>query len=235
MARRYANHLCVYCQQAPSVPRGDHVFARAFFPEDQRSNLPIAPGCEKCGSEKSQLETYLTATLPFGGSDLQSLEMQAAVAARLAKNQKLARELAAGFKDLGDMGATLPLEGKVIRKYFALAVRGLMWHHWRRYLPAEYETLSILRGPGGELMFQTLMSFGARDRVTGDFGDGLFAYQGMAANEDPHLTAWKIEFFNGLRMSGDPSSPDTIARGAGILTAPKDSIARYRVHLGVAD
>lgn len=82
-----------------------------------------------------EAQTYLTAILPFGGRDLASEETQQAVKARLDANKKLSNELRAGFEDLGDVGAALPLRGDALRDYFEYAVRGLLWHHWRRYLP----------------------------------------------------------------------------------------------------
>lgn len=49
-------------------------------------------------------------------------------------------------------------------------------------------------------MFDTIMSMGSKTRVSVKLGDGQFAYDAMVADEDPHLTVWKFEFFDGMLM-----------------------------------
>ena len=66
-SKKFAGELCVYCNSSPAVVP-DHVFAREFFLVNQRDKLPQVPACDKCNNEKSHLEHYLTALLPFGGS-----------------------------------------------------------------------------------------------------------------------------------------------------------------------
>ena len=82
-------------------------------------------------------------------------------------------------------------------------------------------------------MFDTIMSMGSKTRVSVKLGDGQFAYDAMVADEDPHLTVWKFEFFDGMLMTGDPDAPDQFAQGAGCLTASADAIAGYKRHLGL--
>ena len=78
---------------------GDHIFAREFFLLSARSNLPQAPICSECNNEKSKLEHYLTAVLPFGGRHADASETLASmVRKRLEKNVKLHRNLMAGQK-----------------------------------------------------------------------------------------------------------------------------------------
>ncbi len=63
MSKRFRDKPCDYCLTNPSTATGDHVFAREFFPEAARANLPKVPACESCNNEKSRLEHYLTAVL----------------------------------------------------------------------------------------------------------------------------------------------------------------------------
>jgi hypothetical protein len=65
MSKKYKGKVCVYCGKEPSTT-GDHVFAREFFLVKHRDGLPQVPSCDKCNGEKSALEHYLTAVLPFG-------------------------------------------------------------------------------------------------------------------------------------------------------------------------
>ena len=90
MRKRFKGKTCVYCGVAPSTTTGDHVFAREFFINVRRGNLPKVPACEGCNHEKSKLEHYLTAVLPFGGRHTDSAQnLSTLVEPRLAKNAKL--------------------------------------------------------------------------------------------------------------------------------------------------
>jgi len=100
MSKRFkSGELCVYCSKLPAVT-GDHIFARKFFVESARANLPQAPVCATCNNEKSELEHYLTAVLPFGGRHPDALEnLVSMVPKRLQRNAKLHRVLSAGVRD----------------------------------------------------------------------------------------------------------------------------------------
>jgi hypothetical protein len=87
MSKRFKGLLCAYCSQRPAVT-GDHLFAREFFLKTQRANLPQVPTCDRCNGEKSKLEHYLTAVLPFGGRHPDALtNLSQMVEPRLAKNK----------------------------------------------------------------------------------------------------------------------------------------------------
>jgi hypothetical protein len=97
MSKRFKGKTCVYCGAAPSTTTGDHVFAREFFINVRRGNLPKVPACEACNHEKSKLEHYLTAVLPFGGRHTDSAQnLSTLVEPRLAKNAKLHSALSVG-------------------------------------------------------------------------------------------------------------------------------------------
>src|ERR1700693_690251 len=109
MSKRFKGKTCVYCGAAPSTTTGDHVFAREFFINARRGNLPKVPACEACNHEKSKLEHYLTAVLPFGGRHTDSAQnLSTLVEPRLAKNAKLHSALSAG---LLVPVSTLPIDG----------------------------------------------------------------------------------------------------------------------------
>jgi len=73
-SKKYKGKPCVYCVDGISID-GEHIISRKFFPEEFRDNLPKAPSCKQCNSDKSKLEHYLTAVLPFS-SDHWSLEFE---------------------------------------------------------------------------------------------------------------------------------------------------------------
>lgn len=68
MSKRFSNEFCVYyavyLSEAP-----DQVFAKVSFIEDRRDILPQVPCCKTCNKRKLELDTYLTAVLPFGVQD----------------------------------------------------------------------------------------------------------------------------------------------------------------------
>src|SRR5215467_10644342 len=128
MSKRFRGKTCIYCLQRPSTTTGDHVFARQLFPFDKRANLPKVPGCEFCNNQKSILEHYLASVLPFGARHKDASEnLTKMVPPRLAKNQKLARELHAGRarvlseEEPGVVVDTLslPLDGEKLHQWLA--------------------------------------------------------------------------------------------------------------------
>ena len=63
--KSFKGKLCVYCAES-RCGDADHVFAREFFPQDDRSNIPKVPSCHRCNNLKAALERYATCVLPFG-------------------------------------------------------------------------------------------------------------------------------------------------------------------------
>lgn len=220
--KRYARHLCVYCQERRSIPTGDHIFARGFFSEDRRGNLPKAPGCMECNGRKSQLETYLTAVLPFGGVHPDSTRDLDAVEARLAKNLRLKNQLRDGMANVGD-DLTVPFDGSKLQRYFEMVTTGLLWHHGRRYLPKDYGTVVVTPLESARDAIAPLLHLRG-DTVEGNLGSSTFVYKGVTANDDPAVTVWEYLIMGGLRMA-ESSVEDTMNRVIAFTTT-KSSIAR---------
>ncbi|MCP3872263.1 MAG: hypothetical protein GY699_03790 [Desulfobacteraceae bacterium] len=142
MSKKYLNKICAYCAESVSTA-GDHVFAKKFFLEDKRSNLPQVPVCDKCNTDKSKLENYLMTILPFGGRHEDAHKNLTEMAPkRLAKNTRLHKKLSAGiglFRILQSSGISARKTGirfrnselwKSVSKLSEYLVRGLYcWHH----------------------------------------------------------------------------------------------------------
>jgi hypothetical protein len=64
--KKLKDTMCVYCATR-SATTHDHVFAKGFFLEARRGDLPQVPACGPCNATKAILEHYLTAVLAFGG------------------------------------------------------------------------------------------------------------------------------------------------------------------------
>lgn len=237
MRKKFKNKPCVYCLNGPSTRTGDHVFAREFFVEDGRDYLPKIPACEACNNEKSQLEHYLTAVLPFGGRHPDGLKnLQDNVPGRLEKNLRLHRELAEGrarviIEETAGQALqllTVPFDGKILERLFRFIVKGLVFHHWGATLGDKHGVRVITITPTGQEAFAVFLGINTRRQVSNDLGNGAFRYEG-GQGDYPELTVWRFSIYGGLVMAGDPNAPHEIATGIGAMTATKDFLARPAV------
>jgi hypothetical protein len=157
-SKKYKNKPCVYCRKQPSED-GDHVVCREFFPLNRRANLPKVPACKGCNNDKSLLEHYLTAVLPFGARHQDAHAVIEMTPARLARNRALHERLALGLRHIlratnggpWEMGLTVPLDSQAVEKLFEFVVKGLAWHHWRLELDdSHFVRASFLTAAGGQ-------------------------------------------------------------------------------------
>jgi hypothetical protein len=159
MSKRFKGKTCVYCTVPGSSEIGDHVIAREFFPRERRSGLPIVPACEACNNEKSKLELYATAVVPFGGThaDADAI-LSTMVEPRLSKNAKLAKSLAEGTEhhytssDGGrswDVQMVLPFDGERLARLFQMITRGLVYWEWGWHVPGCVGSPHVRTGEGG--------------------------------------------------------------------------------------
>ncbi len=206
MRKEFQGELCVYCGKAPATTN-DHVISREFFLVKHRGNLPQVPACSSCNNEKSALELYLTVVLAFGGRHSHAAEnLSTMVPKRLAKNAKLHRELAAGLAKSG--GTTIPFHHEHLDKLFEMIAKGLAWHHWRVRLESGHSAIASTFYDAGEWFFeQMLAKMNTPHRVSADFGDGTFAYQGVQATDCPELTIWRFWMYGGVVFGGAPKLP----------------------------
>ena len=199
MSKRFkSGSLCVYCSKQPAIT-GDHIFAREFFLESARVNLPKAPICTKCNNEKSKLEHYLTAVLPFGGQHPDAPEnLTSMVPKRLRKNVRLHRQLSKGIS-----AGMIPLEGGKIEKLFGLISRGLAWYHWNIYLNEEdHLSRAVAVTPtGAQLLDDHLFKLTGRDCVNESVGNCTFRYEGKQGTDAPTVTIWRFSIYGGLLVS----------------------------------
>lgn len=211
MSKRFKGKTCVYCNQGESIRQGDHVFAREFFLEDERSNLIKVPACDLCNNEKSKIEHYLTAVLPFGGRHGDAkINLSTKVASRLNKNKKLHKDLAAnrgylhGDPTNGEQGRAmvLPFDGKIYAKLFEYILKALVWHHWNMYIEKDTVLYSTSLSKFGEELFEkNIFSLRCENRITNVLGKNTFRYTGIQVPENKQITFWLFEVYNGLVTS----------------------------------
>ncbi len=229
MSKQFKFKPCVYCAGAQVSSTADHVFARQFFLEADRGNLPKVPACEACNRKKSELEHYLATVLPFGGLHAASGEnLTTQVPKRLAKNQRLHRKLGAGFvkrpssPTLGvDGAAIIPFDGEKLNELYGMIGRGLSWHVWQLTLEPNTVVLSYSLNAYGEALFSKLLSLEGKQRVSCDLGNGTIFYEGVLINQGGAICAWRIRFYGGVLLSeGEIGKENTTSSGGVLIGNP---------------
>lgn len=208
-SKQHRKKICVYCRDRESTT-ADHVFPRAIFQRDQRNDLPKVPSCEECNNEKSRLEHYLLSVLPFGATHPHAHQaLSADVPRRLGRNQKLYRELNSGFGYSYIPGESNSLERRlhvkvdadVLHEFIGFVGRGLMWHHWRRYLPQECAFRAFTPSPTGIQFLTDLFNLNTPHRVQASLGGETVRYKGVMSEADERVSAWAIQLLGGITLS----------------------------------
>lgn len=229
MSKRPKGEICIYCVNRPGVT-WDHVVARSFFLVKRRGDLPKVPACAECNGEKSKLENYLAAVLPFGGRHAEATEnLESMVPGRLAKNAKLHRHLArqrsrAATKTSSGLYVptiAVPFDGEKFEALIVFIVRGLAWHHWSVLLdPAQCFVHVHSLTAHGERLFANFLRMRAKERVNGNLGDGTFVYRGIQGVDNPVVSVWEFSFYGGATMIGDPDGSQQELSTVGVMTGP---------------
>ena len=225
MSKLHKGKTCAYCSLPGASQTGDHVLARSMVAEPLRGEIPVVPACAACNNKKVDLEHYAASIIPFGGRHAgASARLVADVPKRLAKNQRLHRELAAGQTQVWSVEAGLmvpclaiPIDGKRIERLVDYIARGLMFHHWGIALGSDciVDVLSLTRH--GEGFFDRHLALNARQRASGDIGQGALRYRGAQAVDNPQISFWVMSLYGGLKTEGDDRMTST---KFGVMTGP---------------
>jgi len=223
MSKKYKGKTCVYCADNVSIT-GDHVFAREFFLEHERDNLPQVPICDECNNKKSTLEHYLTSVLPFGGLHSHAKENLAKmVPKRLHKNRKLHKALKNGiaYIEVGDSkNMVIPIEGDFVTELFGYVAKGLAWYHWKTIIAKTRFVFSTALTNTGERLFnEYFFTLNAKKHITNTIGSNSFSYTGVQYVEDDQITIWLFKIYAGLAMLGGDNEKELI-NSIGVLTVP---------------
>lgn len=226
-SKKYRDKPCVYCRERMSSD-GDHVVCREFFPINRRSDLPKVPACKQCNNEKSLLEHYLTAVLPFGARHVDAHDVIEMTPARLAKNRALHERLALGLRHVlrsrnggaWELDMTLPLDGQAVEKLFEYVVKGLAWHHWKLELTTAHFVRAAFLTEEGRQHFDKFFAGAAQAHVGENLAAGGFRYEGIQAKDIAALTLWRMSLY-GLEVSGDrkPGEHSSVVYG---VSVPKE-------------
>ena len=212
-SKKYLGKLCVYCRQNQSTT-ADHIFPREFFQLHQRDMLPKAPSCTNCNNEKSKLEHYLVSVLPFGATHSNAEKaLSVDVSKRLSKNLKLHRKLKEemSYKDFQEKNEvtekrlTVPLEPEKLHDFIEFVGKGLMWHHWEKYLPLNCSIKAFTPTPTGIEFLTNLFQLTTKYRVSCKLGDDTISYKGVMSEVDTGVSAWAIQLLGGITIADESS------------------------------
>jgi len=218
----------VYCSERPSAS-ADHVFAREFFLDHERADLPKVPACNQCNLKKSRLEHDLTTILPFGGKHEQALRnLKVMVPKRLAKNAKALRVLREGRHIVtvgGKPHSAVPFESESLEQLFAMIARGLIWEEWKTLVPPDVSIETAILNRQGEGIYSELFSVPGTRLCERRLAGNTFWYQGVQQKAQPVITAWRFHIYGALELTGDPDAPDEVASQILVITGIKNALA----------
>lgn len=231
MARKgYTGKTCAYCAEEGISSVREHVVCKEFFLEQDRGNLPMVPACEACNTEKSKLETYALAVLPFGSFHENAAEyLKKNMQRRLRRNPTLKRQLSEGSSRIwgkpGDAFAStsvLPVDDTRIDALVAMIVRGLFMHEFGKALHKYWDVRVTLFLPNDEkaIMNGALLMLGPNSKhVNRNLGRGTFRYEAYCGSITPNCSVWQCIFFNGLTVTDEENA---LSRYSAITTRRDD-------------
>jgi hypothetical protein len=210
VSKKFINKKCVYCNQGDSTRTGDHVFPRALFLVNRRSNFPKVPCCTKCNNQKSLLEVNLLATLPFGANHSDAIEnLTTNVPRRLENNIKLHRKLQASRTQtfiknnngILEPRLTIDIDREQLFELFNYITKALAYFHFNIRINSNHSVKSLNANP-------TLANFfngAAQNHIVQDLGNGTVWYRGIQATDNQFLTMWEYRIHGGLHFLGQLS------------------------------
>jgi hypothetical protein len=212
-SKKYKGKTCVYCRERESAT-ADHVFSREFFQVDQRDLLPKVPSCEICNNEKSKLEHYLTAVLPFGATHKKAEKaLTIDVKKRLDRNKKLHNQLHKSLTNKNlklsegryEKRLTLDVNFKDFNRLISFIGKGLMWHHFNKLLPLNSSERVFSPSPSGVEYISNFFNLETKHRVNETLGEGTVRYKGIMSETDEGVSIWAIQLLGGITISDTDS------------------------------
>jgi hypothetical protein len=234
MSKKCKNKLCVYCCLATSTTR-DHIFSKKFFLETRRKDLPMAPACSSCNSQKSKLEHYLTAVLPFGALHADAeVNLKTMTQNRLDKNPHVLADLRNAFRSHNRRGweragsllvptAGFAFDGQKFEQWLVLVVKGLSWYHWQQLVTPD--CLIDVRW-GHENILERLLAMPAACRISENVGAGTFLYEAAQGIDNPQVSVWQFVVYGGIRFGSRSIALRGSCSRAWVLVGPRSIIKR---------
>ena len=213
---------------------GDHVIARAFFLDADRSNLPKVPACKACNNAKSKLETEVGASLLIGSKLPDGDKVRAMVGDRLAKNARVYRSLGlerpaqwVNMNGVLQKMHAITVSADAIKHLMELILRGLFFHEFGEPLAAGwYPEVSMLQPESEAQFWSSLRKFFPANSTSmkTDLGRGTFVYSGLRSASHPPLTVWQFAWHGGITLYGDNAPPNGASRWWGVTRPSSEAL-----------
>ncbi len=227
MKRKNRAQRCVYCPE-PATTR-DHVPGGNLFPRPRPTNLIRVPSCEKCNGGASTDEEYFRRQLVLSeqrGSDPQAQRLIPRVFSHLMEpgREPLRRSVLQNLKRIPQytpaglyVGDKLGYSVDLVRlnRVPERIVRGLYYHHFKKYLPLDYSVESMeesgLAGANqvaieaAQEMVRSLGSVSPRK-----IGGTVFPYRYLETPEDSYTSLWLLVFY-GVHFLVTSTPPEWLA------------------------
>lgn len=230
-SKKYKNKTCAYCGETAVSQSGDHVFAKEFFLERDRGNLPQVPACVDCNNKKSGLETYLLQLLPLGANHPAAHEtVRTLMPKRVAHHaNKSLREVLNGpvtkaflIDQSGHRQQRIAvyIDANKLKDWCGLVARGLAYFHWGVVTPG----YSVEVKPLGPEVERDILAFASRlqngGRTEESIGNGTFKYRGFKCADDEPGSIWLIDLYGRMPIGGDPNSSQICAATWAVFISP---------------
>ena len=122
---------------------------------------------------------------------------------------------------------SIPIDGEKLEELAKFMGRGLLFHHGGVRLTDDQSALAFHLDSHAESSFESILNM-AGDRVEGDLGGGTLKYTGIRSKTEPHVSVWRLEFYDGIRTQSDDGS---YSRGVIVLTGSNAFLCRMKNHL----
>ena len=148
--------------------------------------------------------------LPFGATHSHAKKVLSKdVARRLSRNHKLHREVNRGFKygyfpyqgHILERGLSVKFDGNILHEYIGLVGLGLMWHHWKKILDANYIYVAFTPSPTGMEFIDGLFRFRTPHRVNITLGGDTVRYKGVMSEKGDGISIWAVQLFGGITIA----------------------------------
>lgn len=202
---------CAYCGRKREVER-EHVFTKALFPDDRRSNLITVPSCRQCNKNYEKDEEYfrlmmVTAYPSFEGSEsAKAIWPKIEAMMKRGESRRFLTNVLTNWKDVdivtsGIYLGTLPaleLDWSRIENIISKFVKGLYFYYQGSALGNQ--TQIMVKGFDLEQIEKLLNESNMKSLLPylqkHSLGQGTVKYAFAVAGDNPHASWWVFNFYD---------------------------------------
>ncbi len=192
---------CIYCGVVGFLT-DDHVPPKNLFPKP-RLGLLTVPSCERCnGSSKLDDEYFRLAITSVVDGMAFPIAVDAIRKLDTPEKDRFKRSMLRDYdRENGDLQLDRPRLHGVIER----VIRGLFWHHQRRFLPIQADIriwfTSFDEAPMDDMGLEGQLEALRRQHLH-QIGRGVFTYQYMFGSDEAVFSAWYLRFYEKNEVFG---------------------------------